>query len=47
MSVLISLKKQSPADYQDRFKAALDHLATNPSADPYDLAFFFLTTGSA
>ena len=39
MTVLISLKKQHPDDYQQRFKTALDHLAANPTADPYALLF--------
>lgn len=39
MTVLLSMKKQFPADYQQRFKAALDHLAQNPNDEPYDLLF--------
>lgn len=39
MSVLVSLKKQHPTDFQQRFKAALDKLASNPSADPHTLLF--------
>ena len=39
MTVLVSLRKQHPDDYEKRFKAALDGLALNPSADPYHLLF--------
>ncbi len=39
MSVLVSLKKQHPIDFQQRFKATLDKLASNPSADPHTLLF--------
>ncbi len=39
MSVLVSLKKQHPHDYQQRCKSALDQLAINPAANPYDLLF--------
>jgi len=39
MTVLHTLKKQFPADYQIRFKDALDRLAKNPTADPYDFLF--------
>ena len=39
MTVLVSLRKQHPDDYEQRFKAALDGLALDPSADPYHLLF--------
>jgi hypothetical protein len=39
MTVLVSLRKQHPDDYERRFKAALDHLALNPAADPYHILF--------
>jgi len=39
MTVLHTLKKQFPADYQKRLKDALDRLAQNPKADPYDFLF--------
>jgi transposase len=39
MTVLVSLRKQHPDDYEQRFKAALDRLALNPAADPYALLF--------
>lgn len=39
MTVLHTLKKQYPKDYQQRFKSALDRLAQNPKADPYNFLF--------
>jgi transposase len=39
MTVLVSLRKQHPDDYEQRFKAALDCLALEPTADPYRLLF--------
>ena len=39
MTVPHTLKKQFPADYQKRFKDALDGLAQNPKPDPYDFLF--------
>ncbi len=39
MTVLHTLKKQFPADYQKRLKDALDCLAQNPKADPYYFLF--------
>jgi AraC-like DNA-binding protein len=39
MTVLITLKKRYPNDYHDRFKAAFDRLAVEPSANIYQLLF--------
>lgn len=39
MTVINTLKKRFPADYQMRFKNALDQLAQNPKLNPYDLLF--------
>jgi len=39
MTVLHTMRKQAPNDYRQRFKSALDRLAQNPKADPYDLLF--------
>jgi hypothetical protein len=38
MTVLHTLKKQT-TDVQDSFKQTLDHLAADPSLDPYTLLF--------
>ena len=38
-TVLHTLRKRRPADYQDRFKDVLDALALDPSADPFMLLF--------
>jgi transposase len=39
MTTLVTLRRRHPDDYAERFKAALDHLAIDPSADPYHLLF--------
>jgi hypothetical protein len=39
MTVLHSLRKRDPENYQYRFKSALDKLALDPSLDPYKLLF--------
>ena len=39
MTTLVTLRRRHPDDYAERFKAALDRLAVDPSADPYHLLF--------
>ena len=39
MTTLVTLRRRHPNDYAERFKAALDRLAADPSADPYRLLF--------
>jgi transposase len=39
MTVFVTLRKQYPNDYVQRFKTALDRLAENTTADPYALLF--------
>lgn len=39
MSTLVTLRRRFPDDHQQRFKAALDHLALDPLANPYHLLF--------
>lgn len=39
MTTLVTLRRRHPDDYGERFKAALDRLAVEPSADPYLLLF--------
>jgi hypothetical protein len=39
MTTLVTLRRRHPDDYGQRFKAALDRLARDPSADPYLLLF--------
>jgi transposase len=39
MTVLVTLRRRHPDDFDARFKRALDHLAQKPPADPYKLLF--------
>ncbi len=39
MTTLVTLRRRHPDDYGQRFKAALDRLALDPSADTYRLLF--------
>lgn len=39
MTVLVTLRRRHPNDFDTRFKRALDHLALKPGADPYKLLF--------
>ncbi len=39
MTTLVTLRRRHPDDYRERFKAALDRLAVDPSTDAYRLLF--------
>lgn len=39
MTVLVSLRKQHPDDYEQRFKSTLDEFVQNSTVEPYQLLF--------